>query len=116
MQITFWQKNFYFIFYSFNGLQLIPGKQNRINALKETFRVLKSNGYFIFIAHNREEKQYKNIWNEEKKKWNMNQQDKDLEIFGDMIIKENNGTGFIHYSSIKEIEDMIEESTDYKIN
>ncbi len=58
---------------------------------------------------------YKNIWNEEKKKWNMNQQDKDLEIFGDMIIKENNGTGFIHYSSIKEIEDMIEENTDYKI-
>ena len=46
----------------------------------------------------------------------MNQQDKDLEIFGDMIIKENNGTGFIHYSSIKEIEDMIEENTDYKIN
>ena len=45
----------------------------------------------------------------------MNQQDKDLEIFGDMIIKENNGTGFIHYSSIKEIEDMIEENTDYKI-
>ena len=31
----------------------------------------------------------------------MNQQDKDLEIFGDMIIKENNGTGFMHYSSIK---------------
>ena len=116
MQITFWQKKFLFIFYSFNGLQLIPGKQNRINALKETFRVLKSNGYFIFIAHNREEKQYKSIWNEEKKKWNMNQQDKDLEIFGDMIIKENNGTGFIHYSSIKEIEDMIEENTDYKIN
>ena len=52
----------------------------------------------MFIAHNREEKQYKSIWNEEKKKWNMNQQDKDLEIFGDMIIKENNGTGFIHYS------------------
>jgi len=114
-ELPFEKETFDFIFYSFNGLQLIPGRQNRIKALKETYRVLKSDGYFIFTAHDREEEKYKNYWDNERKKWDLNQQDKDLEIFGDVIIKDNNGTGFIHYSSIEEINNMIKENTKYKI-
>ena len=106
--LPFVDNSFDFVFYSFNGLQLIPGTKNRLSALKEIYRVLNNNGYFIFTAHDREEPAFAEFWKQEKERWDNNQQDEDLEVFGDMIVMENGGRGFIHYSSIAELKDMLE--------
>ena len=105
---------FDFVFFSFNGLQLIPKEKNRMQVIYEVYRVLRKGGYFIFTAHNREDKNYRCFWDEEKKKWLNNLQDKNLEIFGDMNVHENNGNGFIHYATINEIKELILQ-TQFKI-
>jgi ubiquinone/menaquinone biosynthesis C-methylase UbiE len=48
--------------FSFNGLMMIPGRRNRLQAMKEIERVLKDKGYFIFTTHDRgNEKEEKRI-------------------------------------------------------
>lgn len=103
------------VFYSFNGLQLVPGYQNRINILKESYRVLKNGGYMIFTAHDRETPAFKEFWHQEKIKWDEGINDNNVECFGDMNIYENNGNGFIHYSSISELKEFIYDNSDFKI-
>lgn len=103
------------VFYSFNGLQLVPGYQNRVNILKESYRVLKNNGYMIFTAHDREIPAFKEFWNREKIKWDEGINDNSVECFGDMNIYENDGNGFIHYSSISELKEFIYDNSDFKI-
>ena len=113
-QLPYNDETFDFVFYSFNGIQLIPGYENRLSCFKEVYRVLKKGGYFIFTAHNREVKEFKEFWDNEKIKWDNDRQDTNLEIFGDMIIFEDDGQGFIHYSSIDEIKNILE-YTGFKI-
>lgn len=114
-QLNFKNNMFDLVFYSFNGLQLIPGYNNRVNVLKESYRVLKNGGYMIFTAHNRNIELFKEFWDEEKEKWDNGIKDKDVECFGDMKIYENDGNGFIHYSSIDEMKEFISENSDFKI-
>ena len=40
--------------FSFNGLMQIPGRADRIRAMKEVRRVLKKGGTFVFVTHDRE--------------------------------------------------------------
>lgn len=109
-ELFFDAEEFDLVFYSFNGLQLIPGYENRMNVIKESERVLKDGGYFIFTAHDRNNPEFKKFWEEELLRWEKGINNKELEIYGDMIIKENDGIGFIHYSNIEEIEKMIKET------
>jgi len=39
--------------FSFNGWEQIPGRQNREKALRETIRVLKHGGIYVFTTHKR---------------------------------------------------------------
>ena len=50
--LDFKDSSFNTVFFSFNGLDYIFPKQERIKALKEISRVLKKNGLFIFSSHN----------------------------------------------------------------
>lgn len=48
----------YDVITSFSTIDHIPGKENRVKALKEIYRVLKSGGYFVITVPNRWDLKY----------------------------------------------------------
>ncbi len=108
--LPFDNEQFDAVIFSYNGMMCIPGQKNRDKVLKETYRVLKPNGIFIFTAHNRDDSgNYQYIWDEEKLKWDNGTQDKRLEMFGDRLtVNSNSGEEvFVHFSSVQEMKDFI---------
>jgi len=55
----FINEKFDFIFFSFNGIDYVD-HNDRLLILKEIFKVLNKNGYFLFSSHNRNVKSFNN--------------------------------------------------------
>lgn len=101
------------VIFSFNGMQCIPGLENRRNVLKEVYRVLKPGGYYIFTAHDRHDPkcpQYLPFWEKIETDWNKRINESNVECLGDLITTDPTGEeAFIHFSTIEEMKDFIKE-------
>lgn len=98
------------VIFSYNGMQCIPGYNNRLSVLKEVYRVLKKDGVFIFTAHDRHDPKassHKSFWDKIEKDWE-NGITNNLECLGDLITKDQSGEeSFIHFSTLDEMIDFV---------
>ena len=111
-QLKYKDNTFDVVIFSYNGMQCIPGEQNRKNVLKEVYRVLKPNGYYIFTAHDRHDPKssYLDFWNDIETKWENGINEKNVECLGDLITIDQAGEeAFIHFSTIEELEQFVKE-------
>ena len=99
------------VLFLFNGLMLIPGRENRIKVLKEVRRILKEDGKFIFTSHDLNgNKEYQQFWDKEKENWNKGNNNKKLWEYGDLIDSEiDENDSFIHFPTDDEIYIMAKE-------
>ena len=84
----------------FDNIQYIKGSINRDKVLNEIYRILNKDGIYLFKVLVRDKSKY---WEDELLRWNNNNQDINLETYGDMYIDNT----FIHYYDIKEIKEFI---------
>ncbi|MFV0498764.1 MAG: class I SAM-dependent methyltransferase [Bacilli bacterium] len=108
------ESNYYgFIIFSFNGLMQIPKSSNRVQALKELYRVLKNGGILVFTTHDRNNgnDEYKRLWHDEKIEWNSGKNDFRLHEFGDVLTYDevDNIEYFIHIPTVDEILNTLNE-------
>lgn len=109
--LKFDDSSFDAVLFSFNGLMLIPGKNNRIKALFEIRRVLKPGGIFIFTTHaDRGKGIYESFWLEQNERWNKGLQDERLIDFGDILYEDEYGTHYLHIPIRDEVIQEITES------
>ena len=110
-KLNFEDNSFDIVIFSFNGMQCIPGEENRKNVLKEVYRVLKPGGYYIFTAHDRHDPscpEYLPFWYKKEEDWFKGIRDDNVECLGDLITTDPAGEeAFIHFSTIEEMKDFI---------
>lgn len=104
--------------FSNNGWTQIPGRENRIKALREIHRILRPNGYYVFTTHIRRLKGFTFFWI---KQWMRFYLLRPLGLkideidFGDRFFeRENSGTmfvqkQFIHIPSLSEVKQQLNE-------
>lgn len=93
--------------FGFNGLMQIPQAANRLQAIREIYRVLKPGGLFVFTSHLRSFFKHKAYWEAEKKRWDEAKQPSELDDFGDRFETGDLGPMYIHVPETKEIEAMV---------
>lgn len=94
--------------FSFNGLVLIPKRENRYTVVKEINRVLKQNGVFIFTTDDRRiDKQYRYLWKKELSKWKDSIQDKRTIDFGDWVFDTKDGEIYFYFPNKEEVVEML---------
>ena len=101
--LSYAEQTFSGIIFGFNGLMQIPERKNRLKVMSECLRVLKSNSYFIFTAHDRSLQKWKKFWVEERKKWRSGKQDPKLLEFGDRFEETSRGMLYIHVPDVDQV-------------
>lgn len=109
--INFEDEKFDAVVFSYNGLMCIPCEKNRKKALSEIHRILKTNGVFIFTAHDRDNPRFLKFWEAEKVRWEGGKQDKKLDKFGDRFMPDEFGQeSYIHIPSKFEVENLCKQA------
>ena len=96
--------------FGFNGLMQIPGRINRVQALREIHRVLVPGGWFVCTTHDRELPNHRKFWIRERKLWNKGEQNPMLLDFGDRYEKTSLGELFIHIPTCNEMRTLFKEA------
>lgn len=96
--------------FGFNGLLQIPKAANREQALREIFRVLKPEAWFVFTSHDRERSEHKEFWHKEQIRWEANAQKTILDDFGDRTEETHHGAHFMHVPTMAEMETVLEKA------
>jgi ubiquinone/menaquinone biosynthesis C-methylase UbiE len=65
--LNFGDESFEGAIFGFNGLMQIPGRKNRLLAMREIQRVLVTGSYFVFTSHDRMMPKWKKFWTVERK-------------------------------------------------
>jgi SAM-dependent methyltransferase len=105
LSLPFATGSFDAIFFSFNGLMLIPQKINRNMVVSEIHRILVNKGYFIFSTPYLDNKLDKSFWVQRlnESKYNINN-----EKFGDIFLEDCGVRNiFIHIPMSSEIIEML---------
>ena len=89
----------------FNGLMQIPGRENRLAALRELHRVCAPGAPLLFTTHDRKSSSTERVlWRLEKLRWERGEQDPRLVEFGDRYFDEAGvGRTFMHLPDRAEI-------------
>lgn len=107
--LTYSSNSYEGIIFGFNGLMQIPLRARRKKAMEECFRVLIPGGRFVFTSHDRSIPKWKKFWINERKKWRIGIQDKQLIEYGDRYGETPNGKLFIHVPDSSEIRKDLKE-------
>ncbi len=90
--------------FGFNGLLMIPQRENRRKAMSEVRRLLKPGSWFVFTGHDRDNHGSKKLWREQYKLWQRHGQHPDLEMYGDLFHNmPEGGQMYIHSATRGEI-------------
>jgi len=92
------------VFFLFNGLMQIPGRENRRAALREARRVVKPGSPLLSTTHDREDSRTERaLWRLEATRWELGTQDPRLIDFGDRYFEDEAGRTFMHLPTRAEI-------------
>lgn len=97
--------------FGFNGLMQIPTAEERGQALREIFRVLRPGAWFAFTTHDRERSAHRDFWEAEHVRWAQGQQAVDLERFGDRAEPAAGGVHFMHVPTVAEMQAFLMDSS-----
>lgn len=95
--------------FGFNGLMQIPEAGQRLQALREIFRVLRPGAWFVFTTHDRERSPDAVFWATEQQRWEKGEQAPGLHEFGDRLEMEAAGVHFMHVPTVAEMEATLRE-------
>ena len=101
--LSFDNESFEGAIFGFNGLMQIPGRNNRLKAMREIQRSLVPGSYFVFTSHDRMMPKWKKFWVQERKKWKKGQQNSELLEFGDRYEETSGGKLYIHVPDVEDI-------------
>jgi ubiquinone/menaquinone biosynthesis C-methylase UbiE len=90
--------------FGFNGLMQIPQAERREAALREIFRVLRPEAWFVFTTHDREASRNVAFWEAEALRWEKGEQATGLHQFGDRLEERAGGVHFMHVPTVTEVE------------
>jgi len=92
--------------FMFNGLMQIPGRENRLRALRELRAVCRAGAPLLFTTHDREHctAAERVLWRMEAERWAAGRQDPRLREFGDRYFEDDTGgRTFMHLPTRAEI-------------
>jgi len=91
-------------FFLFNGLMQIPGRENRLAAMRGLHGACREGAPFIFTTHDRDaSREEAELWLRERAVWQAGAQDPRLVEFGDRYMESTEGRNFMHLPDQNEI-------------